>query len=251
MNPATCSAQQQLIAQLLEAESAANLVGVQLAVAPTFLHLQDTKHKLDIAHSTIDVIAQDVAAHAGTGAYTGDISAELLLDSGISITLIGHSERRIVHHESGDILKKKLKSAADAGLTIILCVGETLPQREAGQAEQVVLAQIDELFASITLEQWQTQLMLAYEPVWAIGTGKTAKPEDAEAMHLAIRKGLERYDSSLAIVPLLYGGSVKPDNAASLAACAHIDGALVGGASLDANSFIQIAQAFADVNSVG
>lgn len=250
MNPATSVAQQQLTQQLLQLATQPNqLARVQLAVAPTTLHLYATQQLL--LGSAIKVVAQDVSQFAGTGAYTGDSSAQQIMDAGVGLTLIGHSERRSLYHEDSAILRDKLKNATEADLTVIFCVGETLAERESGQAEQVVLQQLHDVFDAIDLADWQTKLIIAYEPVWAIGTGKTASPQDAETMHAAIRTGLKTYHSSLIGVPLLYGGSVKPDNAASLAACANIDGALVGGASLDAHSFIQIAQAFADVNSVG
>lgn len=249
MNPETPMAQQQLTQQLIDQiihdpASDMGATTLNLAVAPTFLHLLTVQQQLQQAKSPVQVVAQDVSRFAGTGAYTGDVSAQLLASAGITITLIGHSERRSLYAEGAVVLREKLQAAVKAGLDIVFCIGETLSEREAGQAEQVVLQQIAEVFDSVSLQDWQQHLIIAYEPVWAIGTGKTASPVDAESMHAAIRTGLKKYHPSLVDVPILYGGSVKPDNAASLAACANINGALVGGASLDAGSFIKIAQAF-------
>lgn len=252
MNPASLTAQQQLTQQLIKkSESLSEQNAVQLVVAPTLLHLQSVQAQLQQANSTIQIAAQDISRFSDTGAYTGDVSAQLLLDAGVSITLIGHSERRSFYAEDASMLVRKIQSATQAGFKVVFCVGETLEQREAGHAEAVVLQQLEDVFHSVELSVWQQQLIVAYEPVWAIGTGKTASPEDAESMHAAIRDGLKLYHSSLVDVPILYGGSVKPDNAASLAACKNINGALVGGASLDADSFIKIAQAFGQHYQIG
>ncbi len=252
MNPETCMAQQQLTQQLIQLSTQQPMLdAVNMAVAPTLLHMQAVQAQLQQANSPIAVIAQDISQFAGTGAYTGDVSAQLLAATQIEMTLIGHSERRSLYKEGAGVLIDKMKSATQAGLQIVFCLGETLEQREAGQAEAVVLQQLDEVFHSVPLQVWQQQIIVAYEPVWAIGTGRTASPEDAESMHAAIRAGLKLYHSSLVEVPLLYGGSVKPDNAASLAACENINGALVGGASLDADSFIKIAQAFGQHCQIG
>ena len=215
-----------------------------VVLAPTLLHMRDVQAEIQAANASILLAAQDVSRFSGNGAYTGDVSAQMLADAQIAYVLVGHSERRCFYAEAGDILRQKIQAAVAAGLTVIFCVGETLQEREAGQAEQVVLAQLAEVFDCISVVQWTSQLLVAYEPVWAIGTGKTASPEDAEAMHCAIRQGLKSYHLSLQQVAILYGGSVKADNAATLAACPHIDGALVGGASLEADSFFKIIQAF-------
>lgn len=219
-----------------------------VVLAPTLLHLRDVQAQVQAAGSSISLAAQDVSRFSGTGAYTGDVSASMLAEAQVDYVLVGHSERRSFYAESGDILKQKIQAAVAAGLKVVFCVGETLNEREAGQAEQVVLKQLAEVFDCVSVQQWVAQVMVAYEPVWAIGTGKTASPQDAETMHSAIRAGLKSYDLSLHEVAILYGGSVKADNAAALAACTHIDGALVGGASLEASSFFKIIQAF--VNQV-
>jgi triosephosphate isomerase len=143
-----------------------------------------------------------------------------------------------------EILKTKLQNALKADLTVIYCVGESLEQREQGQAEQVVLQQICDIASVVQSEQWQN-IVIAYEPIWAIGTGKTASPADAQAMHAKIREGLKQITAFGADMAILYGGSVKAENAVELAACPDINGALVGGASLNAGSFYQIAKAFA------
>lgn len=197
--------------------------------------------------SNIPLVAQDVSVSKGTGAYTGEVSAELLSEAGIKYVLIGHSERRELFGDHSEVLAKKIVHALDAQLSIIYCVGESLAQREAGNAKSVVLEQIADLAKLAANEQW-TNIMIAYEPIWAIGTGKTASPADAQDMHATIRHALKQYTDQADTITLLYGGSVKPENAVELAACADINGALVGGASLDAKSFISIIHAFSQKN---
>ena len=215
-----------------------------VGVAPISIQLMQVKQDLDEAKTNIVSVAQDVSRFASTGAYTGEVSADLLKDSDINIVLIGHSERRELLAEQSQVLSEKIKHSLEAGLKIIYCVGESLEQRESGQAEQVVLQQICDITAVVKTEQW-LNIVIAYEPIWAIGTGKTALPEDAQAMHAKIREGLRQITSEADHIAILYGGSVKPENAVELAACPDINGALVGGASLSAESFHQIAQAFA------
>ena len=169
----------------------------------------------------------------------------MLKDSQIEYVLIGHSERREYFAESAAILNAKAQNALNAGLNVIYCVGESLEQRESGQAEVVVLQQICDLASVVTAEQWP-HIVIAYEPIWAIGTGKTASPEDAQTMHAKIREGLTQITSHGANMAILYGGSVKAENAVELAACPDINGALVGGASLNATSFYKIVEAFAN-----
>ncbi|ALH95039.1 triose-phosphate isomerase [Acinetobacter equi] len=216
-----------------------------LGIAPISIALPMVQANFSSANRAIYTVAQDVSKVAGTGAYTGELSAELLVDSQIHYVLIGHSERREFFADDAAALKKKIGNALNAGMTVIYCVGESLEQREACQAETVVLQQICDIASVVESEQWE-KIVIAYEPIWAIGTGKTASPEDAQAMHAKIREGLTQITAKGANIAILYGGSVKPENAVELAACPDINGALVGGASLNAESFYQIAQAFAN-----
>ena len=216
-----------------------------LAVAPIAIALNRVQVQLDNAPRTVHTVAQDVSRFAATGAFTGEVSATLLADSQIGYVLIGHSERRELLGDTPEVLKAKITQALAEGLTVIYCVGETLEQREQGLAEQIVLQQICDVAPVIGEEHWQKQIVIAYEPIWAIGTGKTASAQDAQAMHEKIRAGLTQLSTAGQNIAILYGGSVKPENAQELTACPDINGALVGGASLNAESFYQIAQAFA------
>lgn len=193
---------------------------------------------------TVSVVSQDVSTVSGFGAYTGETSAELLTSLGVSYVLIGHSERRELFADHVEKLQQKIQNALKAGLVVVYCVGESLAQREAGKAQDVVLQQIKDLQTVVGEADWRN-ILIAYEPIWAIGTGKTASPADAQEMHAAIRQALKQYTALADEIALLYGGSVKAENAVELAACADINGALVGGASLDATSFISIIEAFA------
>ncbi len=177
-----------------------------------------------------------------SGAYTGEISAAMAADAGADYVICGHSERRQLFGESDEVVAEKVRQVVSAGLTAILCVGETLAQREAGEAEAVVSGQVKAALADIAGKQWQ-QIVVAYEPIWAIGTGRTASSGDAQAIHGMIRQTLAGLNAPAETVPLLYGGSVKPDNAAELLAQPDIDGGLVGGASLDPQAFAGICQA--------
>lgn len=182
---------------------------------------------------------QDVSAFTH-GAYTGEVAAPMVTDFGATLAIIGHSERRAYHRESAELVAVKTQRALEAGLTPIVCVGETLEEREAGLTEQVVGTQLDEVLAKLSVQE-ASRLVVAYEPVWAIGTGKTATPEIAQEAHAFIK--------SLLDAPVLYGGSVKPENAAELLAQPAVDGALVGGASLDVESFTAICAAAARIPS--
>ena len=177
------------------------------------------------------------------GAFTGEVAAEMIGDLGASWALVGHSERRQMFHESDDLVARKYQAALRAGLRPILCVGETLEEREAGHAESVVQRQLDAVIGAVDQPGLDAGV-LAYEPVWAIGTGKTATPTQAQEMHAAIRSRLAEVSPATAdSMRILYGGSVKPENAAELFAQPDIDGALVGGASLDALGFSAIVAA--------
>ncbi|TWI42917.1 triosephosphate isomerase [Pseudoduganella flava] len=186
--------------------------------------------------------AQDVSAYAA-GAYTGETAASMLQDFGCRYVICGHSERRAYHHESNELVAQKALAALNAGLTPIVCVGETLEQREAGRTNVVVCAQLQavlDVLENPALEK----IVLAYEPVWAIGTGKTATPAMAQEVHALLRKQVgERNPAAAATVPILYGGSMKPENAKDLLGQPDIDGGLIGGAALKAKDFLAIVDA--------
>ena len=195
-----------------------------------------------LTNSGIAYGAQDLSANAD-GAFTGDVSSSMLLDLQCNYVIVGHSERRVHHNESNQAVCDKFTAAAHAGLRPILCVGELLEQRESCSTEQVLAEQLQPVL-NLTKKDWQ-HAVVAYEPVWAIGTGLTATPEQAQQAHAFIRQLItEKYGSELANqLRILYGGSVKPSNAAELFAMPDIDGGLIGGASLDAESFLQIGEA--------
>jgi triosephosphate isomerase len=186
--------------------------------------------------------AQDCSAHE-QGAYTGEVSAAMLAEFGCRYVLVGHSERRAYHGESDQLVADKAKAALAHGLTPVVCVGETLAQREAGQTDEVVKRQLSAVIH--TLGPCVGEIVVAYEPVWAIGTGRTATPEQAQAVHAVLRAQLQAASAKGAQLPLLYGGSVKPDNAAALFGQPDIDGGLIGGASLKAADFVAICRAAA------
>jgi len=210
----------------------------QMAVCVPFPYLAQAQAALE--GSAVDWGAQDVSEHV-QGAYTGEVSAPMVADFGCRYTLVGHSERRSLHAETDAMVVAKAQAALAAGLVPIVCVGETLAEREAGQTDSVVSRQLDAVVAG--LGERIGEVVLAYEPVWAIGTGRTASPEQAQAVHALIRKRLGSACKDAAAVPLLYGGSVKADNAKALFAMPDIDGGLVGGASLKAAEFLAIAAA--------
>lgn len=213
----------------------------QWVVFPPFPFLADIQAELD--GSAVSWGAQDVSAHE-SGAYTGEVSAPMLLDFGCQYALVGHSERRQYHQESNQQVAEKFAAALEAGLIPILCVGETLDQRQADQTMEVVGAQLQAVLDSPGGVQSLEKAVVAYEPVWAIGTGETATPEQAQEVHAALRKSVSEYDANIAkSLPILYGGSVKPDNAGAIFAMEDIDGGLIGGASLQAESFVAIANA--------
>ncbi|MFW6066736.1 MAG: triose-phosphate isomerase [Myxococcota bacterium] len=229
-----------LVGALGEALGTSSLA-CDVAVAPVFTALHASGRALE--GSGIALAAQDVHWE-DQGAFTGEVSAPLLRDVGCSLCIVGHSERRHVFGEADDEVQKKVEALFKHGLVPILCVGETLEEREGGQTLDVVLGQLDAAVAGLG-EGAAATLVVAYEPVWAIGTGKTARPEDAQEVHAAIRRRLgERFGTGVADgIRILYGGSVKPGNAGDLLAQPDIDGALVGGASLEADSFAAIVRA--------
>jgi triosephosphate isomerase len=218
------------------------LEGVQVLILPPLPYLSDLVE--DFEGTALAFGAQDVSSNE-KGAYTGEVSAAMLVDVGATHGLVGHSERRQYHHESNELVARKFLAAIHAGLTPVLCVGETLEQREAGQTEQVIAAQLAPVLDLAGVEAF-ARAVVAYEPVWAIGTGRTATPEQAQAVHAFIRGEVAKRDARIAdSLPLLYGGSVKPDNAAELFSQPDVDGGLVGGASLVAADFLAIARAAA------
>lgn len=214
---------------------------VDVAVCPPFVYLQAVAQALSA--SSVAVGAQDVYCEQ-EGAFTGEISAPMLKDIGCSYAICGHSERRHVIGEADELINKKICAAISGGLLPIFCVGELLEQRQSEQTEQVVTEQVKKGLAGLSAGK-VSAVTLAYEPVWAIGTGLTATPEQAQEVHALIRGLLgEMYDGQFAEeIRILYGGSVKSDNAADLIAQKDIDGLLVGGASLKANDFVEIIKA--------
>ena len=195
-----------------------------------------------LAGSTLALGAQDVSSHEA-GAYTGEVSAAMLAECGCRYALVGHSERRAYHGESDQLVADKAKALLARGVTPIVCVGETLAERDAGQTEDVVKRQLAAVIH--TLAHCAGEIVVAYEPVWAIGTGRTATPEQAQAVHAVLRAQLQAATGHGDRMRILYGGSVKPDNAATLFAMPDIDGGLIGGASLKAADFVAICHAAA------
>lgn len=187
--------------------------------------------------------AQDVSEHDEEGAYTGEVAATMLVDIGAQWTLAGHSERRRYHGESNEQVARKFAAARARGLTAILCVGETQEQHQAGKAHDVIAAQLDAALDRVGIASFDTAV-IAYEPTWAIGTGNTASPEQVQQVHRFIRSQLEKRDAMIAgLTRLIYGGSIKPDNAEALFAQPDVDGGLIGGASLKAADFLAICAA--------
>jgi triosephosphate isomerase len=208
-------------------------------VAPPFTAIKSIADKFD--GSNVAVGSQDIAAEVGPGAFTGEISATMLKDAGARYAIIGHSERRQFYGETNESVNQKIRAALSANLLPVFCVGESLAERDSGNAENVVGEQIQEGLRNLTLEE-ASLIITAYEPVWAIGTGRTATPEMAEQMHSFIRSQVrETFTEQVAAgMRILYGGSVKPDNISALMSEADIDGALVGGASLEPETFAKI-----------
>ncbi len=220
-------------------EEAGPYVG-EVAVCAPFPYLSEVA--LSLQGKRIDWGAQDCSAHEG-GAYTGEVSAAMLAEFGCRFVIVGHSERRAYHSEDDQLVADKAKIALKHGLTPIVCVGETLAEREAGHTDAVVKRQMSAVIH--TLGHCIAQIVVAYEPVWAIGTGKTATPEQAQAVHALLRTQLHAATSKSHEMQILYGGSVKPDNAGALFSKPDIDGGLIGGASLKAAEFVAICRAAA------
>jgi len=223
---------------LLAALKAAPLDDTEVSVCVPAVYLHDVADSLH--GGAVHWGAQDCSSH-DSGAYTGEISAAMLAEFGCCHVIVGHSERRALHGESDRLVAQKAAAALKHGLVPIVCVGETLAEREAGQTEAVVGRQLGA--AIELLDKRIDGVVIAYEPVWAIGTGKTASPAEAQAVHAYLRKTLAAAGAASGSLRILYGGSVKPDNAAQLFAEADIDGGLIGGASLKAADFIAICRA--------
>jgi len=219
--------------------SVANANHCEVIIAPVFTALKSVCDRLE--GSNIKVAAQDCSTETKHGAHTGEVSADMIKDVGCSHVIIGHSERRQFYCETNESINRKTKAALLFGLTAIVCVGEMLNEREAGNAQKVVKTQLVGALEGLTVADME-RIIIAYEPVWAIGTGKVATPEQAQEMHGFIRQKIAETHSKETAenVRILYGGSVKPDNFEGLMKQADIDGALVGGASLDAESFAKI-----------
>jgi len=229
------------VALVMELKNAlASVRDVDVVVAPPFTAFAAVKERVEgtnIAMSAQEIYFED------SGAFTGKVSAPMVKDAGCVYTLVGHSERRQLFHETIETSNKRVKAALKAGLIPILCVGETLEERQANNTTQVVADQLDGGIAGLSLDDMK-RLVIAYEPVWAIGTGHVATPKQAQEVHAMIRDRLRAKDAGLAEgMRILYGGSVKPDNAHDLIDEVDIDGALVGGASLKAADFIGIVRA--------
>lgn len=228
---------QKLATSIRDAYRRESWKGVEVVLAPVATALHSVA---SVLRGTPIGLAGQNTHHETSGAFTGELSPTLLKDVGCTHCIVGHSERRTLFGETDEGVNRKAAAAIAAGLVPIICVGESLAQREAGQTLDVVLSQVDAALAGIDLEA----VVLAYEPIWAIGTGKTASPDDAQEVHAAIRGQLRESRGEVADgLRILYGGSVKPDNAASLMGQSDIDGALVGGASLKAETFVPIIRA--------
>jgi len=229
--------------EALLAELSAKLpdTAAEVMVAPTYINLVSAKQSLD--NSAIQVIAQNMH-FAESGAYTGEISADMLLNVGIDTAIIGHSERRAYFGETDEILAKKVTTALAKNIRVMFCFGEELEDRKSDNHFNVVASQLKNALFSVDASEWKN-IILAYEPVWAIGTGETASPEQAQEMHAFIRKTItDAYDATIADnVSILYGGSVKPANAVEIFSKPDVDGGLIGGAALKADDFVAIIKA--------
>ncbi|MCP4469717.1 MAG: triose-phosphate isomerase [Gammaproteobacteria bacterium] len=230
----------QSVIDLVEGIKAGDAGKAQLAVCPPAIYLMKVGGML--SGSDIALGAQNVCDQQ-SGAFTGEVSAAMLMESGCRYAIVGHSERRALYGESDQLVAARYAMAVQAGLIPILCVGETLDERESGVTEDVVARQIDAVLDSSGIASL-AQAVIAYEPVWAIGTGQVATPEQAQAVHAFIRSRLAQLDSDVAQgLQILYGGSMNPANAAQLLSQPDIDGGLIGGAALEADDFLAIAQA--------
>lgn len=229
-----------LARDLVDAVVADMPAAIDVAVCPPFPYLADLTGR----HAgKLGIGGQNVSEHAEPGAFTGEVTADMLADIGCDMAIVGHSERRQYHADTDASVAARFAAAHAAGLTPILCVGETLAQRDADQAQAVIAAQLDAVLGATGVAAFERGVV-AYEPVWAIGTGRTASPEQAQQMHAFIRGHLARHDAKIAEqTRVIYGGSAKPDNAPELFAQSDVDGGLIGGASLAADDFLAICAA--------
>ena len=220
--------------------SGASDVSAEIIVCAPFPYLSQVEGLIE--GSNLMLGAQNLNLNA-SGAFTGEVSAEMIKDFGANHVIVGHSERRSLYGETSEIVAEKTKAAIDSGLTPILCLGESLDQRESGKTESVVSEQLNKVIKMVGIEAFNN-IIIAYEPVWAIGTGMTATPEQAQAVHKFIRDLLASSSQDIADkTAILYGGSMNASNAVELISCADIDGGLIGGAALKAEDFLQICKA--------
>ena len=225
---------------ILDILSGMREVSSEVVVCAPFPYLSQVETL--IADSQVKLGAQNLNTNSA-GAFTGEVSANMIKDFGARHVIVGHSERRSLYGETSSLVAEKVKAALDNDLTPLLCVGESLEQREAGETETVVAEQINAVIELVGIGAFRN-IIIAYEPVWAIGTGKTASPEQAQAAHLFIRSLLGEGNKSISqSTPILYGGSMNAGNANELISCADIDGGLIGGAALKAEDFLQICKA--------
>ena len=254
MNPSTQLTVTALMTDLQQQIPADARQSCNVVVAPSFMHLSTTQQAIRHGSLNIGLAAQNLCAqHADKGAFTGEVSGAQLKDAQVNYVLVGHSERRQYFNEDDACLIQKIRNAFAHDLTVVFCIGETQAQYEQNQTQDVLSAQLTVVkqlaaeFANTQLGNLASRLIIAYEPVWAIGTGKIPTIQEVQNIHAFINTTLTDIDASLATTPILYGGSVKADNAAEIAQCPNVNGVLVGGASLDATGFTQIIQAFARI----
>ncbi|MDE2149041.1 MAG: triose-phosphate isomerase [Gammaproteobacteria bacterium] len=225
------------------AAGASECHGVDIAICPPAVYLQAVGAQL--AGSGVALGAQNLCEQTRAGAFTGELLGAMLADVGCRYVIVGHSERRTLYGEDDSRVAEKFAAAAQFGLQPVLCIGETLAERDAGTTEAVLARQLDAVLRRTGVAAFG-DAVIAYEPVWSIGTGRNAAPEQVQSAHAFIRGRLARLDATIANqIALLYGGSVKPNNAAALFDCADVDGGLIGGASLHAGDFLAIARAAA------
>ena len=250
LNPTSLLEVKTLAQQLVQNVYQAKLDDVQLMVAPSFVHLSAVQSELSHQEDTEPAIllaSQDVSAmSADIGAYTGEVSANQLVDMDVDWVIVGHSERRQYFDEDNDLLLQKIRNAQAKELGVIFCIGESEADYQAEITEKVLAEQLQVIYSVFEQTSSDIKLIIAYEPVWAIGTGRVPSTSDVDSVHKFIRQQLANMDAKLHDVPIIYGGSVKPDNAKDFANLPSVNGVLVGGAALDADSFLAIAQSFVE-----